>query len=151
MSSVDFRTLRKTQDVEGVLVGIPTLKRTTVAAMLAARVSEKSERESEDQCGARGYQWAASGCPGHHLRGWSLLVYPGALVRVSFFSLPRSFLPLQVIFRPSLFFHPQTLTSPTLSLSVCLCLISPLSFSLFSISSYSFKSVLSSVADNVLT
>lgn len=142
MSSVDFRTLRKTQDVEGVLVGIPTLKRTTVAAMLAARVSEKSERESEDQCGARGYQWAASGCPGHHLRGWSLLVYPGALVRVSFFSLPRSFLPLQVILSLS-FSTLNTLLSLSFSLFLFLSVfVLSLSFSifLFSISSSFFLS-----------
>lgn len=41
------------------------------------------------RCGVRVSQWVASGRPGHHLHGWSLPVYPGPLVHVSFSSSAR--------------------------------------------------------------
>lgn len=53
------------------------------------------------------FQWAASGRPGHHLHGWSLLVYPGPLVHVLFFSLRRQPSLSQVIGTNSL----RTMTS----------------------------------------
>lgn len=49
------------------------------------------------RCGVRVSQWVASGRPGHHLHGWSLPVYPGPLVHVSFSSSARWLSLSQVI------------------------------------------------------